>query len=74
MRGRIGGLSVISTGNWLAQNIEQLARIGPKRNAACPPQSVLSAAEHKAMEMKVRPIEGNLEDVMEVGDRAVARD
>src|SRR6202035_114322 len=45
-----------------------------KRRAARSINAVLFAADHKTVEMRVRPTENNLEDVMEVGDRVVAAD
>jgi hypothetical protein len=49
-----------------------LAGIGSKGCAARPPYSILFASDHKPVKMSVAPIEGNLEDVMKIGDCAGA--
>jgi hypothetical protein len=46
--------------------------VGRERGAARPAHAVLLATNHKAVEMKVAPIESDLEQVVQRGDAAVA--
>jgi hypothetical protein len=47
---------------------------GRERRATCPAKTERFAANQKTMMMKFPPMEGNLEDVMGIGDLAVAAD
>src|SRR6202035_1198639 len=47
-------------------------RVGPERGAADPAQTILLAANHETMEVKVAPIECDLEQLVQRGDAAVA--
>ena len=49
-----------------------LLRVVGKKAAAGLGDAVLLAMDHKAVEVRVGPAEGDLEDVMQVGDRGVA--
>ena len=45
-------------------------RVGPERGAAEPAQTILLAANHETMEVKVAPIECDLEQLVQRGDAA----
>ena len=47
-------------------------RVGPERGAAPPAQTVLLATNHETVEVKVAPIECDLEQFVQRGDAAVA--
>ena len=49
-------------------------RVGPERGAADPAQTILLAANHETMEVKVTPIECDLEQLVQRGDAAVTAD
>ena len=49
-------------------------RVGPERGAADPAQTILLAANHETMEVKVAPIECDLEQLVQRGDAAVTAD
>lgn len=51
-----------------------LAGVVPTRRADRPPNAVFFAADHKPVEMGIRPIKSNLENAMVVSDRAVTAD
>src|SRR5215469_2351421 len=46
--------------------------VGPERGAASPAQTVLLATNHETVEVKVAPIECDLEQFVQRGDAAVA--
>ena len=46
-------------------------RVGPERGAADPAQTILLATNHETMEVKVAPIECDLEQLVQRGDAAV---
>src|SRR5271165_6184160 len=46
-------------------------RVGPERGAADPAQTILLAANHETMEVKVAPIKCDLEQLVQRGDAAV---
>jgi hypothetical protein len=46
--------------------------VGPERGAARPAQTVLLTTNHETVEVKVAPIECDLEQLMQLGDAAVA--
>ena len=46
-------------------------RVGPERGAADPAQTILLAANHETMEVKVAPIECDLEQLAQRGDAPV---
>src|SRR5260370_15464386 len=50
---------------------ECFLRVGPERGAADPAQTILLAANHETMEVKVAPIECDLEQLVQRGDAAV---
>jgi len=51
-----------------------LLRVVGKKDATGLGDAVLLAMDHKAVEVGVGPAEGDLEDVMQVGERGVAAD
>src|SRR5271165_6295526 len=51
---------------------KRFLRVGPERGAADPAQTILLATNHKTVEVKVAPIECDLEQVVQRGDAAVA--
>jgi hypothetical protein len=51
---------------------KHFSRVGRERGAAHPAHTVLLATNHKTVEVKVAPIECDLEQVVQRGDAAVA--